>query len=201
MDLNLPGSTPGDLFDRTRIRVEEVWKGNLKGTVEMWEEASGYDLRFVIGQSVLVYANRDHQNRLTSGRCGRGGGIAESGSDFAYFYFLKHRPKASTRFFGFVTTDAKEVNASPRVWTDPPHGARFLSLMLEGLDGKHYAETNFYGSFVLDGLAGGEYTMTIYGDDFPLQQRVLKSGIKLSIPAKGFLRREIFLPQELFQKE
>jgi len=47
---------------------------------------------------------------------------------------------------------------------------------------------------------GGEYTLTIYGPDYLLRKRVVKDGIKVLIPARGFAKQGLYVPEQLLEQ-
>lgn len=198
--LNVRGAGSKERFDRIRLQVDEVWKGNPGRIAEIWEEASGYDLRIFKGQTLLVYANRDAQGRITGGRCGRGGSLSSSGDDLAYLYFVKQHPERSSRLFGFITIDEADLKAIPRNWSAPPHPAWDFTLRLKGRNETRYLMGGGHGTFVFDGLTGGEYTLTIYGPGYLLHKRVVKDGIKVLIPSRGFAKQELYIPEHLLER-
>lgn len=196
VEMDVRGHSPEERFDRFRFQVVEVWKGRVNGIVELWEESSGYDLRFVKGQTLLIYADRTANGKLSSGRCRRGGALHESGADLAFLHFVKHKPQRSSRLFGFVTTNEDDLAAWPRNWKDPPHPAWDVTIRVDGPDGPRYTMIDVRGGFVIDGLAGGEYVMTIYGPDYPLRKRIVKQGIKVIVRPRGFARQEVFVSKD-----
>ena len=184
---------------RARFRVEEMWKGTRVLSIDIWQQVSSCSVYFPRSETVLVYAWHDEKGRLTTQACSRGGPISNAGDDLVYLYFVKRQPRASTRLFGFVTTDETDLKR-PRMWRDVPHPGEFLTLQLESGGKKRYAASSSKGTFVVDGLAEGEYSLTIYKDDVPDARNLVKGPLRVRVPARGFVTREIYIPKELLNK-
>ena len=117
---------------RTRLRVDEVWKGGALASVDLWQEVSSCSAFFQRGEVVLVYASRREDGKWTTRVCSRGGPISHAGDDLAYLYFVKYQPAASTRLFGTVTTEQPD-RSEPAPLSPPRRPALNLTVELKPL--------------------------------------------------------------------
>ncbi len=174
----------------------EVWKGDRESSLDIWQpHGYGCVVRFEVGQAYLLYASRDNAGRLTLQPCSRNGLLLTSAEDLAYLQFVKYQPQTSTRMFGSIMVD--EAGARRPYYSGSSDGPLVLQLASPG--GTRYVEAGAYGEFIVDGLAGGDYNLTVWSAPFPHKRRILKGPITVRVPAQGFIRQEISVPYDLFQ--
>ena len=180
----------------TRLRAMEVWKGGSEPSFHIWQpEGDSCNVRFEVGQAFLLYASRDREGRLTLQQCSRNGLLRTSAEDLAYLHFVKYQPQASTRMFGSIVVD--EAGARRPYYGGSSQAP--LVLQLTSRDGTRYIEAGAYGEYIADGLAGGDYRVTVWSAPFPHKRRILKGPITVRVPTQGFARQEISVPHDLLQ--
>lgn len=178
---------------RTRLTVHRMFKGQKQRSIDIWTESSDCQVFLLPGETSLVYADLDENRRFTVGGCGRTVSLGEAGEDLAYLHFVE-QGGPSARLHGLVTSDEAALKQRPRIWKDVPTPVSGLTLYLEAGNAVRLSGTNRNGEFFFDGLTGGEYTLSAFGEDLlenyePLMTRRLK------IPDKGCVAEEIYLPK------
>lgn len=194
-ELEALGEQLGQPGMRTRLRVDEVWKGRAPASVDLWQEVSSCSAFFERGEVVLVYASRREDGKWTSGVCSRGGPISHAGDDLAYLYFVKNQPAASTRLFGTVTIE--QPDPSKPTPLSPPRGpALNLTVELEAPSGLRTTSTSENSKFLFDGLTAGQYKLTFYEGWNPDNRRIVGGPMTLNVPARSYLKQDIYIPPD-----
>lgn len=192
-ELEALGEQLGKPGMRIRVRVSEVWKGRALASVDLWQEVSSCSAFFERGEAVLVYASRREDGKWTSGACSRGGSISHAGDDLAYLHFVKHQPAASTRLFGTVTTEQPNPR-KPAPLTPPSRPALNLTVEIESPSGLRSTHTSESNKFLFDGLTAGQYKLTLYDRWNPESRRIVGGPTTLNVPARSFLKQDIYIP-------
>jgi hypothetical protein len=129
-------------------------------------------IQFQKGETYLVYAGAEKKKggRLETSVCARTARVTEAGDDLAYLYFYRHGGSASSRLYGFVTT-SEESARTPRLVEAVAQPAPGMIVKVVSSQISRYDTTDAKGKFVLDGLAEGNYRVSVYdslGDELPV---------------------------------
>jgi hypothetical protein len=154
---------------------------------------------FQIGESYLVYASDDEESNTgpETDSCTRTRRVSDAGEDLAYLFFYKNHPDAATRLEGYTTTDRRY-----RVDFDPAHpelirspvGDLIIELQSAGLT--RFVEADHKGRFIFDGLAEGDYKLSVFGHGYPADQRVLAGPQAFHAPEKSCALQVLVVPPE-----
>jgi hypothetical protein len=180
---------------RSSFKQEEE---SAEGTVEVWTPFGdcGYD--FQAGETYLVYADEDEETTvLSTGVCTRTMRLSDAGDDLAYLFFLKNDPANSTRVEGFTTTN-ELYQADFDKLHDPEKVKRPVAgvmLALESASGRRYVKSNDAGRFVFDGLAAGDYKLSVYGGEYPREVQLLSGPKTFKAEAKSCTTQIMLLPK------
>ena len=101
--------------------------------------------------------------------------MSDAGDDLAYLFFYKNGGDESARLEGFVTSDEfyqRDLDKAhdPEKVKLPAAG---VILELNSGQGRRYAESDRDGRFVFDGLAGGEYRVSVFDAGYPEHVKLL----------------------------
>jgi len=175
---------------RMRLRVQEVYKGPKQDVLDVWTDFSDCAAYLLKGETYLIYAKRDERGRLEAGGvCSRNQRLTDAGEDLAYLHFISHGGAAAGRIYGFVTSNEADLKI-PRLWWDVPNPVPHLILRLESHGTTRYAWTDRKGEFAFDGLEQGEYTLSVFDQDFPEKERLLSGPRKVTVSNHGCVSQE-----------
>lgn len=91
-----------------------------------------------------------------------------------------------------VTSNEADLKI-PRLWWDVPNPVPHLILRLESHGTTRYAGTDRKGEFAFDGLEQGEYTLSVFDQDFPEKERLLNAPRKVTLPNRGCVKEEFYV--------
>jgi len=137
---------------KTRFLVREWFKGQRQNAVEVWFTPANCDLTVAVNQTYLVYARMNKDNgRLESNGC-MGTILADTAApDLRYLTAALGGPATATHLSG---------NA----------GGPGVNVLAESGINKRYAVSDSAGQYVLDGLAAGDWKVSVVGGEAkPLQ--------------------------------
>ena len=150
------GETYVDGVKSTTMRVERVYKGNLKVGDEMtFAQGGGADCIWTfaeqsVGQKFLFYLNRMKNSPVWyAGTCGRSSGVNHAGDDLLYLEKMG-KARGKTRLSGTLET-----------WSDdgPDLGGRVLSVT--GGKKTYEVKTDANGVYELYDLPAGKYVVSV----------------------------------------
>jgi hypothetical protein len=75
-----------------------------------------------------------------------------------------------------------------------------MILQLESKDTKLYAETNRDGEFAFDGLARGDYAISVFDSSFPGKEQVLTTPRHVTLSDRGCVATEFYVPKSAIQQ-
>lgn len=157
-------------------------------TLEIWTPFGECGVNFQAGETYLVYADTDEESDIVSTTaCHRTRRLTEAGDDLAFLYFRKNQRKQSARLEVFVTGDLAALKQrdrdhySGRV-TQPVAGA---VVQIEARSHRLRAATSPDGVARFDGLAPGQYPVTVFAPGYPQEKRVLVESGKVEIDERG----------------
>jgi len=168
-----------DIFDRAgnegmtlTFEVLEGFRGVDGKVVEIWSDMSSCDLSIpdgVLGRVGLISAYRDNAGRLRVGGCRR----SSQGSEYdslLYWTLRKRDPSHSSRLEGLVA--------------EGPAGKGIgeVQVRLESKTELRHVQTNGYGHFLIDGLEGGQYAVTVVNED---SEQILGGPLSVTVPPQG----------------
>ena len=190
---------------RVRFKVKTTFRGEKEkddsddeGPLEVWTDSGdcGYD--FQVGETYLVYADEDEESgRIDTSVCYRNRRLSDAGDDLAYLYFFQNGGDESARLEGFVTADEfyqRDLDKAhdPEKVKLPAPG---VILELNSGKGRRYTESDRDGRFVFDGLAGGEYSVSVFDAGYPEAVKLLAGPAHVSVEKKGCASEILLVPK------
>jgi hypothetical protein len=130
---------------KTRFLVREWFKGKRTNTVEVWFTPADCDLTVAANQTYLVYGRMNKDNgRIESNGCIGTVAVENAAPDLRYLTAAQAGPNLSAHLSG---------NA----------GGPDVNVVAQSGINKRYAVSDAGGQYVLDGLAAGEWQVSIVG--------------------------------------
>jgi hypothetical protein len=149
------------LFGRrvARIRVDRVWRGQVRGTIEVTTGAGGGDCGYAFrpGTGYLVYAYKTKDGRFTTTICSPTKLLQKATADLAYFKEAE-KPSTGGRIYGVAHFETKGSDLKP---------AKGVSIALAGESQTRTAVTKEDGTFEFTNLPVGEYSVHMAGASTP----------------------------------
>jgi hypothetical protein len=181
---------------RVRFKVKTTFRG--EESVEVWTDSGdcGYD--FQVGETYLVYADEDEESgRINTSVCYRNRRLSDAGDDLAYLFFYRNGGDESARLEGFVTADEfyqRDLDSAhdPEKVKLPAPG---VILELQSGQSRHYTQSDRDGRFVFDGLAGGEYSVSVFDAGYPEQVKLLAGPARVQVEKKGCASQMLLVPK------
>ncbi len=170
---------------QARIRVKTVFRhkddddkndddDDLTGKLlTVWTDSGDCGYNFQTGETYLVYADDDEETgQLATSTCHRTTRLSDAGADLAYLYYLK---SGGIRLEGFITFDARAAfkwnDARFAATVDSPKSDVVIKLNSEHVP--RYTRTDAGGKFIFDGLAAGDYELSVFDSRYPQTVRQL----------------------------
>ncbi len=181
---------------RVRFKVKTTFRG--EESEEVWTDSGdcGYD--FQAGETYLVYADEDEETgRINTSVCDRNRRLSDAGDDLAYLFFFKNGGDESARLEGFVTSDEFYQRSLDKA--HDPEKVKFpapgVILELNSGQGRRYTESDRDGRFVFDGLAGGEYSVSVFDAGYPASVKLLAGPARVEVENKGCASQILLVPK------
>jgi hypothetical protein len=190
---------------RVRFKVKTTFRGEKEKedsddeeSLEVWTDSGdcGYD--FQVGETYLVYADEDEESgRINTSVCYRNRRLSDAGDDLAYLYFFQNGGDESARLEGFVTADEfyqRDLDKAhdPEKVKLPAPG---VILELQSGQSRRYTQSDRDGRFVFDGLAGGEYSVSVFDAGYPEQVKLLAGPARVRVEKKGCASQMLLVPK------
>ena len=190
---------------RVRFKVKTTFRGEKEKddsddqeSLEVWTDSGdcGYD--FQVGETYLVYADEDEESgRINTSVCYRNRRLSDAGDDLAYLFFYRNGGDESARLEGFVTSDElyqRDLDKAhdPEKVKLPAAGA---ILELSSGHGRRYTQSDRDGRFVFDGLAGGEYSVSVFDAGYPELVKLLTGPARVQVEKKGCASQMLLVPK------
>jgi hypothetical protein len=190
---------------RVRFKVKTTFRGEKEKedsgdeeSLEVWTDAGdcGYD--FQEGETYLVYADEDEEtDRINTSVCYRNRRLSDAGDDLAYLFFYRNGGDESARMEGFVTSDEfyqRDLDKAhdPEKVKLPAPG---VILELNSGQSRRYTESDRDGRFVFDGLAGGEYGVSVFDAGYPERVKLLAGPARVEVEKKGCASQILLVPK------
>jgi hypothetical protein len=183
---------------RVRFKVKTTFRGEEDEADEVWTDSGdcGYD--FQVGETYLVYADEDEESgRINTSVCYRNRRLSDAGDDLAYLYFFQNGGDESARLEGFVTADEfyqRDLDKAhdPEKVKLPASG---VILELRSAHGRLYTQSDRDGRFIFDGLAGGEYSVSVFDAGYPEQVKLLAGPTRVQVEKKGCASQILLVPK------
>ena len=188
---------------RVRFKVKTTFRGEKEDSgdeesLEVWTDAGdcGYD--FQEGETYLVYADEDEEtDRINTSVCYRNRRLSDAGDDLAYLFFYLNGGDESARLEGFVTSDEfyqRDLDKAhdPEKVKLPAPG---VILELNSGQGRLYTQSDRDGRFVFDGLAGGEYSVSVFDAGYPELVKLLAGPARVQVEKKGCASEMLLVPK------
>jgi hypothetical protein len=181
---------------RVRFQVKTTFRG--EESTEVWTDSGdcGYD--FQVGETYLVYADEDEEtDRINTSVCYRNRRLSDAGDDLAYLFFYQNGGDESARLEGFVTSDElyqRDLDKAhdPEKVKLPAPG---VILELNSGHGRRYTQTDRDGRFVFDGLAGGEYSVSVFDAGYPELVKLLAGPARVQVEKQGCASQILLVPK------
>ena len=180
---------------RVRFHVKTTFRG--EETAEVWTDSGdcGYD--FQVGETYLVYADEDEETgRNNTSVCYRNRRLSDAGDDLAYLFFYRNGGDESARLEGFATSDEFYLRD-----LDKAHDPEKVKLPAPGVilelnsgQARRYTQSDRDGRFVFDGLAGGEYIVSVFDAGYPEQVKLLAGPARVEVEKKGCASQILLVP-------
>jgi hypothetical protein len=154
---------------------------------DVWNQAGDCGVSFQKGETYLVYANEDERSdRLETNMCHRTARLSDSGEDLTYLHFFEKGGAAAARLEGFVTSELGQVQQD-RFQYSGKIGSPVADVVVElrSKDDVRYSAPEPGGRFVFDGLAEGEYQVSVFARGFPETAELLSGPKRVRVRAKG----------------
>jgi hypothetical protein len=190
---------------RVRFKVKTTFRGEKEKedsddeeSLEVWTDSGdcGYD--FQEGETYLVYADEDEEtDRINTSVCYRNRRLSDAGDDLAYLFFYRNGGDESARLEGFVTSDQFYQRDLDRAH-DPEKvklPAPGVILELKSGQGQRYTQSERDGRFVFDGLAGGEYSVSVFDAGYPELVKLLAGPARVQMEKKGCASQILLVPK------
>jgi len=175
---------------RARFRVQKSFRASSDDDagesqeLTVWNGGGDCGIDFQVGETYLVYAGDDEETgRLQTSICYRTRRLTDAGADLAYLYFYEEGEKNSSRLEGFVTTERRQERPTSSDSVESP--ASGLVVGIASGSKTRYAKSAADGRFIFDGLAAGQYQVTVYDSSFPRNATMLAGPDKVDVPEKG----------------
>jgi hypothetical protein len=181
-----------------RFKVKTTFRGEKEESEEVWTDSGdcGYD--FQVGETYLVYADEDEEtDRINTSVCYRNRRLSDAGDDLAYLFFYRNGGDESARLDGFVTSDGfyqRDLDKAhdPEKVKLPAPG---VVLELKSGQARRYTQSDRDGRFVFDGLAGGEYSVSVFDAGYPELVKLLAGPAKVQVEKKGCASEMLLAPK------
>jgi len=183
---------------RVRFKIKTTFRGETEESLEVWTDSGdcGYD--FQVGETYLVYADEDEEtDRINTSVCYRNRRLSDAGDDLAYLFFYRNGGDESARIEGFVTSDEFYQRD-----LDKAHDPETVKLAMPGIilelssgHGRRYAQSDRDGRFVFDGLAGGEYSVSVFDGGYPELVKLLAGPARVAVEKKGCASQILLVPK------
>jgi len=188
---------------RAKLKVQTVFReakddGDEKREdakeITVWTGQGDCAIDFQPGETYLVYAGNDEETgRLATSICYRTRRLTDAGSDLAYLHFLKEGGALSSRLEGFVSTERRQDNPRTRNTVDAPAPNLVIALAFDGRT--RYTRSAADGRFIFDGLAAGDYQVSVYDTNSPRINKLLTGPESIQIPEKGCADAFLIVPR------
>lgn len=182
----------------TRLRLLQAWKGEPRPTIEIWQGSStGCVVDFRPGDAYLLFASPitygGSEGQFGLRPCSRNSLLGNAAaSDLAYLHLLQHQPHAAARLHCVLRFQGAARNGPPL----RPDDALPLVVQLESPNGSRYADNADSGGwFLFDGLAPGDYQLTLWSAPFPHKRRILHGPAPVHVPSSGFVQHDIVITE------
>ncbi|HXJ38060.1 MAG TPA: carboxypeptidase-like regulatory domain-containing protein [Bryobacteraceae bacterium] len=192
---------------RTRFRVIKSYKSR-KGKdddddekpakeVVIWTDAGECGIHFQTGETYMVYADNDEETgRLRTSICYRTQRLSDAGQDLSYLFYFERGGAQSSRLEGYVTNKRDQDRPTYTDHIEAPVGGMAVTLDTPG--GHRFVTTSdSAGRFWFDGLARGDYQLSVFDSVFPRTVRQLAGPQRIRIPEKGCATDMLFVPTGL----
>jgi hypothetical protein len=176
---------------RVRFRVKQVFRGPKDDVIEVWSGFTECNYYFQTGETYLVYAAQEQDKRLAIGVGSRTTRLSDARDDLAYLFFYANGGAESLRLYGFVTSSEQDLRWT-RLWDSALHPMHDVVVELKSGHGLRYTSPNREGRFVFDGLAPGEYSISVFALGYPGQVALLQGPKKVDVGA-GSCAKEVIV--------
>jgi len=188
---------------RATFRIYRAYKGSApeEREIDVWTSISSCGSLFAPGESYLVYASIDNDGRYSTSLCDGTRRLTGSGDDLAYFFFREHARGRDSRVFGFLTSNESDLRP-PRTRDPITAPVAHVSIELRSLssDPPVFTETGREGAFVFDGLAPGEYELSVLNPNFPHQRTLVGPPRRIRIAESACHQENLYIPSSSTKK-
>jgi hypothetical protein len=171
--------------------------GEAPRTMEIWTSFGECGVSFQTGETYLVYADSDEESDVvTTTACHRTARLSDAGDDLAYLFFRKNQRKQSARLEALVTTGVELIAVRDRDHYATRIASPAAATVVQADDGvrRVRATADEFGRAVFDGLAPGDYQLTVFAPGYPQVKQTLLTQ-KITIDAHGCANEVLLVPK------
>lgn len=169
--------------------------GDKVESMDVWTDYGDCGFDFQKGETYLVYASEDEETQqLGTSICYRTKRLSDAGNDLAYLFFLKNGGDASTRLEGFITSNPNQDRVRVPNEVDAP--VPDVVVGIRGGEDERYTRSGRDGRFVFDGLTAGDFELSVFSKDFPLDARRLADPRTIHVEAKSCASAVLGVPPQ-----
>jgi hypothetical protein len=152
----------------------------------VWNEAGDCGIPFEKGETYLVYATDDEEtDHIATNICHRTVRVSDAGEDLSYLFFVEKGKAKALRLEGFVTSDFNQFaliksdrfHYSEQVKSPFPN----VTVELKSPTESRHSATDAGGRFLFDGLAEGDYSISVLSPEFPNRVHVLSGPTQVRV--------------------
>lgn len=188
-------SDDDDKDDKAGDKKDDDDDDDLSGKlVTVWTDSGDCGYNFQKGETYLVYADDDEETgQLATSICHRTTRLSDAGGDLAYLYYYKNGGNESTRLEGFVTSESNPDTG--RFATSVKAPVPDVVIQLKSAHPPRYDRTDSGGGFVFDGLAEGDYELSVFDSHYPQTVRQLGYAKSFHALRKSCARQILTVPK------
>ena len=170
--------------------------------IEVWNEPGDCGISFQKGETYLVYANDDEETeRLETNICHRTARVSDSGEDLTYLNFYQNDALPSARLEGFITSEMNQLNLDRFHYSGKiPAPVSDVVVELKSSEGARYTAPDTAGRFVFDGLAQGDYQVSVFDGGFPESIDLLSGPKRVRMKTKGCTTTTLLVLTHAFER-
>jgi hypothetical protein len=151
-----------------KLRVDEVYRGNVPKLVTAQPDLMCGGPAFVAGRQYLLYQRIDDPNEtLLVGGCGRSGDAADRQDELAFLRSFS-KGETPTRIYGRVDFDLDRMAENAQEY-DAPRPAKDIGLIVTNGASEYRTKTNALGEYEVREVTPGRYQVLLEANGYQAQ--------------------------------
>lgn len=147
--------------------LDDADPAQIQKEITVWTGSDDCGVDFQAGETYLIYAVNDEETgHIESSICYKTRRLSDAGTDLSYLDFCRRSVKTSSRVEGSVVERKEPLTPSAKGGDGTGQLGAFI-VRLEWQNGVRFTQTEAGGYFVFDGLAPGDYQLTVFDKAFP----------------------------------